>query len=111
MGVFTALVDVPADFLNAATGTGNNLGLAGELDRALDPRDIDQGDVPDPTPENTGFAGFIRGTFGAGGAAVGEAAQAAAPALLRSPTGLLALVLALVYLFGQLFEINIGGEA
>jgi len=84
-----AVLDVPADAINAATGTGRNLGFFGDVDRALDPRP-DPPDV-DPTPENTGLSGFLRGAGGAVGSAVGQTGSAAVAGATGGPGGLVAV--------------------
>lgn len=59
------VIDVPADAINATTGTGENLGWFGKIDRALDPRAIANDEWAEPSPENDGLSGFFRGGIGA----------------------------------------------
>jgi len=55
-----ATIDVPADAVNATTGTGENLGWFGTLDRKLDPRGISKEEAADPDdPGAQGLAGFF----------------------------------------------------
>jgi hypothetical protein len=108
--VVTGAIDVPADAINAATGTGNNLGFFGDVDRALDPRNIDEDDVPDPNPSNTGISGFLRGAGGAAGGGAEQVAGAAGSAVLRSPALLVPALLAVVFVVGQLLNVSVGGE-
>ena len=85
----TGLIDIPADAVNAATGTGEDLGWFGAIDRGLDPRGIArteeeaerldlEGFQAAPTPENTGLSGFFKGTQGATSALAEEATSTVA---------------------------------
>jgi len=65
--------DLGGDFAGTITGTTENAGWFGAVDRGLDPRNPDEwADVTDAT---TGISGFFAGLTGAGSAAVGEAVQ------------------------------------
>jgi len=69
-GVGTAVLDVPADAVNATLGTGENLGWFGVIDRKMDPRSWGSGPDPDwadPSDATTGISGFFRGATGAAG--------------------------------------------
>jgi hypothetical protein len=73
----TATLDVPADFINSATGTGENLGWFGVADRALDPRAVADDEWAEPTAENSGLSGFFDAGGGALGGLAGQTAGAA----------------------------------
>ncbi len=107
------VLDVPADAWNATTGTGEDLGWFGELDRALDPRSWD-GEEPDwaePSEETDGISGFFAGATGATGEIVNEAAEGAMGPLLRNPALLFLVLLVVLYVFGQAFDVQVGGDA
>ena len=55
----TAALDVPADAVNATTGTGENLGWFGAIDRGLDPRGISEEEAAEPSADTTGLSGFF----------------------------------------------------
>jgi len=57
VGIGEAVLDVPADAINASTGTGENLGWFGVADRRLDARNLYKDDVEwaEPTADNDGF--------------------------------------------------------
>lgn len=58
------VIDVPADAVNATTGTGENLGWFGTIDRKLDPRSayIEEDEWAEPSSETDGLgAGLIAG--------------------------------------------------
>jgi hypothetical protein len=91
------VIDVPADAWNATTGTGENLGWFGEIDRKLDPRSWN-GEDPDwaePSEATDGISGFVAGATGATGEIVDEASKGAGASLKRNPK-LLALVVVVV---------------
>lgn len=91
----TRLLDVPADFGNTLTGTGENVGWMGVADRELDPRSWGPGEDPDwaePSDETTGISGFWRGATGATGEVVDETTSGVSAGLMNSPK-LLALAL------------------
>lgn len=79
-----AAADVPADFANAATGTGKNLGLAGKIDRGLDPRDISKEEQAKATEATNGISGFFAATTQVGAHTAGQAAEGAATGLRGS---------------------------
>lgn len=102
----TALVDIPADAVNASTGTGKNLGFFGKVDRTLDPRASEVGPgkdtfvPPDSEKKETqGLGAGLKAGLGATGATAGKGAATVVsgvvsglvPQLLKSPA-LLALV-------------------
>lgn len=97
-GVGEAVLDVPADAFNATTGTGQNLGWFGVIDRQADPRswDGDQSDWADPSEATTGISGFFAGATQAGGHVVGEAAEGAGTSLWNQPKVLALAVLAVL---------------
>jgi len=75
-----AVVDVPADAVNATTGTGQNLGWFGAIDRGLDPRS--PGEWADPEEAPGGLSGFFNGATGATTALAGDVGELTAdPAL------------------------------
>lgn len=108
------VLDVPADAINATTGTGENLGWFGVVDRKLDPRSWD-GEEPDwaePSERNDGISGFFAGATQVGGHVTDEATRGAAPALFQSPKllALLALfVLSLLAPYADLAASATGG--
>ena len=65
VNVGEAIVDVPADAVNATTGTGENLGWFGEIDRALDPRNVADDEWADPSGATSGLSGFLDAGSGA----------------------------------------------
>jgi uncharacterized protein YjbJ (UPF0337 family) len=97
-GVGERALDVPADALNATTGTGENLGWFGEFDRAADPRSW-SGEEPDwaePSEQTDGISGLFAGATGATGHVVDEASSGAGNVLLRTPKLLALLVVAIL---------------
>lgn len=60
-----ATLDVPADAANATTGTGENLGWFGKIDRALDPRNVDDDEWAEPSGSTSGLSGFFQAGTGA----------------------------------------------
>ena len=112
-----AVLDVPADAVNATFGTGNNLGLFGEIDRHLDYRaltgEVDPGsdEWAEPGPNTTGFSGAMAALGGQAGAAGDDAAEAAQQAVFGNRLVLLVVLFGGMYVAGQLFDINLGGAA
>ncbi len=95
-GIVESVLDVPADFANSITGTGENLGWFGVVDRRLDPRSWGEGmpDWADPSEATTGISGFFAGAVGSVGEVVDEASQGAGRSLWRNPKLLALVVLA-----------------
>lgn len=119
--------DFVADFANSATGTGENLGWWGKIDRSADPRTFtddperareEDGVVyqREPSAETTGLSGFFGGAGGALGAGAGQAltaaSESAAPALWRnirdSPLAIVAVAVLGVIALGPLLEVIAG---
>lgn len=94
------VLDIPADAINAATGTGENLGFFGYLDRRLDYRvltgemDADSDEWAEPSDATTGISGFFAATGQQAGAATEDAAGGLWTALKQSPALLVGAVLA-----------------
>lgn len=101
-----AIADVPADAFNAATGTGENLGWFGVVDRKLDPRswDGEQPDWAEPADWNDGISGFFAGATQAGGHVAGEAASGAGQSLWRQPKVLALVSLVVLAVLGPYAE-------
>jgi hypothetical protein len=59
------IIDVPADAVNATTGTGENLGWFGTIDKKLDPRSVDDDEWAEPSEANDGLSGFFKAGTGA----------------------------------------------
>jgi hypothetical protein len=123
-GVVESVLDVPADAINATTGTGENLGWFGEIDRQLDYRtltgemDADSDEWAEPTEETTGISGAFHATAGQTAAAGEDAADAANDVaqfgfaqLFENPALLALAALVSAYVLGQLFDINLGGSS
>jgi hypothetical protein len=90
------ILDVPADAINATTGTGENTGWFGEFDQQADPRSWN-GEEPDwaePSEQTNGISGFFGAATGATGHVVDEASSGAGNALLQTPKFLALLVVA-----------------
>lgn len=102
--VSTGLIDIPADAVNAATGTGENLGWFGVIDRRLDYRvltgemDADSDEWAEPSDATTGVSGFFAATGQQAGAATEDAAGGLWTALKQSPALLVGAILAALVL-------------
>jgi hypothetical protein len=89
--VATAIADVPADAVNATTGTGENLGWFGVVDRNLDYRvltgemDADSDEWAEPSDETMGISGFLAATGQQAGAASEDAGAGLWTILKQSP--------------------------
>lgn len=107
VGFAEDVIDVPADAVNATTGTGENLGWFGVIDRKLDPRSWD-GNEPDwaePNDRNTGISGFFAASTQVAGHVTDEAAKGAGPALARNPKLLAVLAVAVLSLLAPYVEV------
>jgi len=124
--VGSAILDVPADAVNASTGTGENLGWFGEVDRHLDYRSMtgeldpnDPDDWADPSNEEAqGLSGTWYAVTGQTAAAGEDAADAAGDVtawgfgqLLDNPALMALAALVVVYIVGQLFDVELGGAS
>lgn len=84
----TMALDIPADAVNATTGTGEELGFFGEVDKHLDYRSLtgeldpnDPDDWAEPTAETTGLTGAFHAVAGQTAAANEDVNQVADAAL------------------------------
>lgn len=109
-GLGERVLDVPADAVNATTGTGENLGWFGVVDRQLDPRSW-SGEEPDwaePSEATTGISGFFAGATGATSEVADQAATGAGQSLLRTPKVAVLLVVAALALLAPYVDV-LGG--
>ena len=112
-----AIIDVPADAVNATLGTGNNLGLFGEIDRHLDYRALTGEVDPDgdawaePGPDTTGLVGAVRAAAGQADAAGEDASNAAQNIVFANKLTMALAALAVIYVVGQLVDVQAGGAA
>lgn len=122
--VSNAVWDVPADFFNSISGTGENLGWFGTLDEELDLRvlfgDMETDEFVDPSTEEgqeaTAFdalsqqSGFVvTSTAETAGDAAGDVATGFFDVVLDNPVLLAITVLVVIYVVGQLFDVDVGG--
>jgi hypothetical protein len=103
-GITDRIIDVPADFVNASTGTGENLGWFGVVDRALDYRvwtgemNVYSPEWANPNDQTTGLSGAVAAAGQQAGAAGEDAAQGLWATLKQSPVLLIGAVVAVAVL-------------
>lgn len=99
-GIVDSILDIPADALNASTGTGENLGWFGVIDRNLDYRvltgemDADSDEWAEPNDQTTGLSGLFAATGQQAGAAAEDTAGGLWTVLKQSPVLLVGAIVA-----------------